>query len=97
MPRYQQILKDGTKFGHYVGNSPSTIARKMAKKIYAHNDEKGEKTFTFQFCQNRTLVDGGDKLYQYTATINTLKEPVKVQIGTSAPFFKYYKISVRQT
>ena len=96
MPRYQQILQDGTKFGHYtsVKGDVGGIAKKMARAIYKNRDLEGEAEFSFSFCQNRSLLDGGDKLYHYIAIVKPLKEPKEIKIGDNV-FYKTFDISVR--
>lgn len=70
-----QIIINGIKHGHYNPNtSPAQTAKKMAKKIYVMNDMKGTQRILINFCLNRIIAQGGDKLYSYYITVYPVPE-----------------------
>lgn len=71
-----QLLSNGQKIGQYsVKSSPAKTAQKMAKVIYEDARMTGNREFTFEFVLNRTIAEGGDKLYRFRAKVSPTPEP----------------------
>lgn len=94
---YQLLLKNGTKTGQYSPNSsPGNTARKMAREIYEEHDMEGKQTFKFKFVKNKTKSEGGDKEYDFEATVTPLARTAgnKISVG-GRTFYKKYQIDVK--
>ena len=93
---YQLLLEDGSKSGNYsIKSSPAQTAKKMAKQLYEDSRMNGKQTFTFQFVKNRTKADGGDKDYEFRATVTPLQRTQAnwVAVGNGG-FYKKFDIEV---
>ena len=73
--RFQQILDNGEKYGAYHGN-PGAVAKKIAREVYKHNELTGTKRFTIVFVKNRSMIEGGDKIYKYMCEVQKLDKPI---------------------
>jgi hypothetical protein len=83
---YQQIL-NGEKIGRYSPtSSPAKVAEKIAKEVFISRGEKNGR-FDITFVKNRTLDEGGDKVYSYACDVKLLRNPIpqiayeKVRVG----------------
>lgn len=93
---YQLLLKNGQKIGQYSPNgSPAKTAEKIAKVMYETEGMKGKREFEFTFVKNRTIAEGGDKVYEFRALVEPLartKENIVSIAGKT--FYKKYNIQV---
>lgn len=91
---YQLLLNDGRKIGQYSPKaSPAQTAKKIAKVIYESEGMRGKRTFTFEFVRNRTKAEGGDKLYNFSATVTPLaKTRANTIVINGRTFQKKYQI-----
>jgi hypothetical protein len=93
---YQLLLKDGSKVGQYnVKAGPAQTAKKIAKVLYETQGMRGKRTLDFKFVKNRTIAEGGDKLYSFRATVTPLpktRENMKVINGVE--FYQKFDIVV---
>lgn len=93
---YQLLLDNGQKIGQYnIKASPAQTAKKIAKVIYETEQMKGKKSFSFKFVKNRTIAEGGDKLYRFSAVVTPLSKSEKnVVVVDGKAFQKKYDIEV---
>ena len=70
---WQLVNSQGEKIGHYTGDSPGSVAKKIAKSIYQQTEKKHNK---IKFVNNQTK-----KVYYYETLVKLLKKPKLITIG----------------